>query len=678
VTQLHDGAVTAETATSETETAEAPAAAVAAPFEPLPPPATFTPPAAWIDPDPAKGWIKRMLPVLRPHRRILVGALMASIVTLAVQLSIPQVLRAAIDNAITSHREPLTPYVAAMVVLGVGLFLFGYVQRFGMQRASIEIECQLRTMIFEHLQRQSFTFYDSVQSGQLISRANSDIRSIQMFLSFGPLLAISGLSFVAALVLMFSMDVKLTLVTVATLPFLYVVGARMRKRLFPISWMMLARAADLATIVEENVTGIRVVKSFAAEDAQISLFDRAARRLRWVSLEQVTNQAKYAPLMQIIPQMSLAVILLFGGYQVIHGSMSYGTFSAFNVYVVMLQMPFVMVGMLMMMAQRAAASAQRVYEVLDTTPDMVDSPGAVDLVDCTGHVEFRHVEFAYGNNPPVFRDLDMELQPGETVALVGRTGTGKSTVARLLPRFYDVTDGSLLIDGHDVRDLTLPSLRSHIGTVTDEPFLFSESVAANIAFARPDAKRDEIEAAARAAGAHDFILDLSEGYDTVIGERGYTLSGGQRQRIAIARTLLANPRVLILDDATSAIDAQREFEIHGALRTLMHGRTTLIIAHRLSTISLAERVVVLDQGRIVADGTHAELMRDVPLYRDILAHGEEEYEREHEHKTDEELEDARRARIEELTRETIAGRDGARSDLGSGDGIGAGLSGDLA
>ncbi len=544
-------------------------------FAPPPPPATFSPPRAWIDPDQSKGWIRRLLPVLRPHRRVLIGAMVASIVMLALQLSIPQVLRGALDNSITVHNEPLGPYVIAMVVLGIGQFLFGYAQRFGLQRASVEMECQLRTMMFEHLSRQSFNFYDSVQSGQLISRANSDIRAIQMFLGFGPMLAVSGLSFVAALILMLSMDVKLTLVTMLMLPPLYVVGARMRKRLFPISWVMLARMADISTIVEEDVTGIRVVKSFAAEDAQISLFDRAARRLRWVSIEQVYNQAKFAPLMQIIPQMSLAVILLFGGYQVIEGNLSYGTFSAFNVYVVMLQMPFVMVGMLMMIAQRAAASAQRVFEVLDAEPDMVDAPGAVDLLNCQGDVEFRDVEFAYGENAPLFSHLDLHLHPGETIALVGRTGSGKSSVARLVPRFYDVSGGAILIDGTDIRDLTLASLRSNIGTVTDEPFLFSESVAANIAFARPSASREEVEAAARAAGAHDFIMELSDGYDTVIGERGYTLSGGQRQRIAIARTLLDNPRVLILDDATSAIDAQREFEIHGALRTLMQGRTTL-------------------------------------------------------------------------------------------------------
>ena len=397
------------------------------------------------------------------------------------------------------------------MLLGLGQFVFGYVQRFGMQRASVEMECTLRTMLFGHLSKQSFKFYDSVQSGQLISRANSDIRAIQMMLGFGPMIAVSALSFVAALALMLQMDPVLTAISVMTLPFVFFTGFNMRKKLFPIALVMMARTADIATIVEENVTGTRVVKSFAAEKSQLSLFDRAARRLRWASIQQVNNQARYGPLMQSIPQLSLVIILLVGGYQVIHGHMSLGTFIVFNTYVVMLQMPFVMIGMIMMMGQRAAASAARVLEVLDTEPDMVDAPGAVDLVECDGDVEFRDVDFEYLDGIPVLRHFSLHLRPGETVALVGRTGSGKSTVSRLIPRFYDVTGGSMLIDGHDVRDLTIASLRSHIGMVTDEPFLFSESIRENIAFGRPDASFEEIEAAAEAAGAHDFILELVRG-----------------------------------------------------------------------------------------------------------------------------------------------------------------------
>ena len=638
-------------------------------FAPAPPPLTFKAPDVQVDPDKSKGWIRRMLPVLKPNRTVLIGMFLASLVMLGMQLSIPQVVRGATDNALLTQNADLEPYVYALVLLGIGQFIFGYVQRFGMQRSAFELECSLRTLLFSHLSKMSFRFYDSVQSGQLISRANSDIRAIQMMLAFGPMIGISLLTFLAALALMLQMDMVLTLITLVTLPFVFITGLNMRKKLFPIAWVMMARTADIATIVEENVTGTRVVKSFAAEEAQLSLFDRAARRLRWASLQQVDNQARYAPLMQSIPQLSLVVILLFGGYQVIHGNMSLGTFIVFNTYVVMLQAPFMMIGMVMMMGQRAKAAAGRVLEVLDTPPDMVDAPGAVDIVECDGDVEFRDVSFEYLPGISVLDHFSLHLSPGETVALVGRTGGGKSTVARLIPRFYDVTGGALCIDGQNVRGLTITSLRSHIGMVTDEPFLFSESIRDNIAFGRPDAPFEEVEAAARAAGAHDFILELSDGYDTVIGERGYTLSGGQRQRIAIARTLLVNPRILMLDDATSAVDAQREFEIHGALRTLMRGRTTLIIAHRLSTISLADRVVVLDGGRIVADGRHDELMRDVPLYREILAHAEEEYEREHEQEGDEEEEAARQSRIAALS----AGMQGE----GGGPGNGAGPTGGM-
>ena len=456
-------------------------------FIPTPPPTTFEAPDVWVDRDQTKGWIRRLLPVLKPHRRVLVGMLFASVVMLGMQLSIPQVVRGATDNALLARNTSLTPYVVALVLLGLGQLIFGYVQRFGMQRASVELECTLRTMLFGHLSKQSFKFYDSVQSGQLISRANSDIRAIQMMLGFGPMIAVSALSFVAALALMVQMDPLLTAVSVITLPFVFFAGFNMRKKLFPIAFMMMARTADIATIVEENVTGTRVVKSFAAEKSQLSLFDRAARRLRWASIQQVNNQARYGPLMQSIPQLSLVIILLVGGYQVIHGHMSLGTFIVFNTYVVMLQVPFVMIGMIMMMGQRAAASAARVLEVLDTEPDMVDAPDAVDLVECDGDVEFRDVDFEYLDGIPVLGHFSLHLRPGETVALVGRTGCGKSTVSRLIPRFYDVAGGSLLVDGNDVRGLTIASLRSHIGMVTDEPFLFSESIRENIAFGRPDA-----------------------------------------------------------------------------------------------------------------------------------------------------------------------------------------------
>jgi ATP-binding cassette subfamily B protein len=420
-------------------------------------------------------------------------------------------------------------------------------------------------------------------------------------------------------------------VAMAAMPFIYLVGVRMRRSLFPVSWIIQARLAEVATVVDENVNGVRVVRSFAAEQQQLRQLATAADRVQWGYIKDADLRARFSPLIQNLSQVGLVFVLLFGGYMVINGHLGLGAILAFNSYLLMMQAPFMMLGMLIMMGQRAAASAERIYEILDEQATIIDRPDAVDLRDSRGDVRFEHVRFAYGTdsrialsvedggNPDVLSDFNLHLRSGETVALVGRTGSGKSTVARVLARFYDVSDGAIYVDDHDVRDLTLTSLRANIGVVLDEPFLFSVSIRDNIAYGRPDAGLEEIEAAAKAAGADGFIRRLSDGYDTVVGERGYTLSGGQRQRIAIARALLINPPILILDDATSAIDVKVEQKIHNGLRVLMEGRTTLIVAHRLSTISLADRVVLLDGGRIVADGTHAELLASTPLYSEVLA-----------------------------------------------------------
>jgi ATP-binding cassette subfamily B protein len=402
----------------------------------------------------------------------------------------------------------------------------------------------------------------------------------------------------------------------------------MRNIMFPISWIVQGRQAEVATIVEENVAGVRVVKSFAAEEQEIRKLARAARRLQWASVTTIDNRAKYGPAMENLPRLGMALVLLYGGYLAIHGAVTVGDIVVFNQYVIMLQAPFRMLGMFMMMGQRAAASAQRIFEILDTQPEVADRPGAYDLVDCEGAITFEHVRFGYGDGPDVVTDLTFAITPGETVAIVGRTGSGKSTITRLLDRFYDVRDGAVRVDGSDVRDLTLVSLRHHVGMVTEEPFLFSASVRDNIAYGRPDASIDDVIAAAKAAGAHEFVLLLENGYDTLVGERGYTLSGGQRQRIAIARALLADPKILVLDDATSAIDVKVEAQIHDALKALTKGRTTIVIAHRLSTIHLADRVLLIGGGRVVADGTHAELMATEPRYVEVLATVEEHEHRE--------------------------------------------------
>jgi ATP-binding cassette subfamily B protein len=564
-------------------------------------------------------------------------------------------LQNGITDAIKRDTAGLRNYVILIGVLGLATGVFGYISRSNLFKVAYSIEFDLRNMLYEHFTRMSFPFYDRVQSGQLISRANSDIRSVQMYLTFAPMILVQCSIAVVAFAFMLSISVPLAFVAMISMPFIYVVGVRMRRKLFPVSWLIQSRLAEVATVVDENVNGVRVVRSFAAEQQQLSQLGAAADRVQWAYIKDADLRARFTPLVQNLSQVGLALVLLVGGWMIIHDHLPVATLISFNLWLVMMQAPFMMLGMLIMMGQRASASAARIYEILDEKPTIVDRPDAIDLVDSTGDVVFDDVTFAYaadsllsktdeedeGARRDVVRHLDLHLRPGETVALVGRTGSGKSTLARLLPRFYDVTDGAVRVDGHDVRDLTLTSLRANIGMVLDEPFLFSVSIRDNITYGRPDASMEEVRAAAEAAGAVGFISHLPEGYDTVVGERGYTLSGGQRQRIAIARALLVNPPILILDDATSAIDVKVEQGIHSALRVLMEGRTTLIIAHRLSTISLADRVILLDGGRVVADGTHAELLASTPLYAEVLAQAASE---------------------EQAAREEAAGREGLGLD----------------
>ncbi len=606
---------------------EDPATAGASPFEPMATSARYRAPAATIDPDRSKTWLRRALPIVLSHKRIFITSLVMSFVALVLQVQIPKLLQDAIDNSLVARTVPLSHYFKLVFILAVVAGIAGYISRYFLMRTAYEIEFDLRNVIYSHLTKMSFPFYDRVQSGQLISRANSDIRSVQMYLTFAPSILVQCSVAVVAFGYMLSINVPLALVAMIPMPFVYLLGIQMRRSIFPVSWLIQSRLADVATIVDENINGVRVVKSFAAEQRELTTLAKAADRLQWSYIKDAYIRAKFTPTVQNLPQIGLALVVLFGGWLVVHNELPVGAIVSFSLYIVMLQAPFQMLGMIIMMGQRASASSQRIYEILDEEPTIVDRPGAVDLVDCRGDVRFEKVAFRYTpENPLVLDDFDLHIRPGETVALVGRTGVGKSTVARLLPRFYDVTGGKVVIDGHDVRDLSLASLRAAVGIVLDEPFLFSASVRENIAYGLPNADFADIEAAAKAAGADGFIRELQGGYEEVVGERGYTLSGGQRQRIAIARTLLVNPPILILDDATSAIDVQVELTIHGSLRKLMEGRTTLIIAHRLSTISLADRVLLMDAGRIVADGTHAELMETVPLYADVLAQGEQELE----------------------------------------------------
>ena len=583
-----------------------------------------TPTATHVDPDPSKGWFRRLLPVIRARRATFIMVLVTGLSGLALQVSVPMVLREAVDVAVDQRGGGLEGHVLILVVMAAASFGLRFTYRYLLFGTACRIETDLRSQIYDHLTRLSFSYYDRMPAGEVISRANSDIRSIQLLLAFGPLAGLSAISFLMAFGFMLSIHVPLALVTVSTMPLVYVLGQRLRDQVFPLSWVTQGRMAEVAMVVDENINGTRVVKSFAAEYDQIALLSRVADRLRWSATALIEARARFNPLIEALPRLGMALVLLYGGHLVIDGEIGVGSLLAFSAYVTMISVPFRMFGFVLLQTQRAAASALRIYEILDEKPAIVDRPGARPISNPRGRVEFRNVTFRYPGadspeSPAVLDGFNLIVESGETVAIVGRTGCGKSTVARLLPRFYDVDVGAVLIDGTDVRDVSLASLRSHVNQVPDEAFLFSNTLHDNIAFGRPDAPHHEVLAAARVARADGFIGNLDDGFDEVVGERGYTLSGGQRQRISIARTVLANPAILILDDATSAVDVRTEEGIHQGLGDLLEGRTTIVIAHRLSTISLADRVVLMEGGRIVADGTHAHLLATEPRYRAIVA-----------------------------------------------------------
>jgi ATP-binding cassette subfamily B protein len=592
-------------------------------------------PAAGIDPDSSKSWLRRALPLVRAHKGMLLTSLGLSLVGLLVQVQIPDAVRRGIDDAIVKREGSLAAYVWLIAALAVAQGVLNFGARKYLLRTAYEIEYDLRNIIYGHLVRMPYGFYDRVQSGELMSRASSDIRAVQMYLSFGPSILVQCLIAVVAFGLMLSIDPLLAVIAMATMPVISVLGVWMRKAIFPVSWLIQARLARATTIVDENIQGVRVVKAFNAESRQLTKLAAAADDVRWAYRRDALIRSRWAPTLESLPRLGLALVLLFGGWMVIDGQATIGTIVAFNSYVLMLQPPFRLLGLMIMMGQRAAASAGRIYEILDTPSEIVESAAPVHA-RLRGDIRFDDVAFTYSNGTRALDGLDVHVAPGETVALVGRTGSGKSTLGRLLARYYDASAGTVRIDGRDVREYALSDLRRQVGIVPEEPFLFSASIRDNIAFGRPEAALEDVVAAARAAGAEEFIEDLPKGYDTVVGERGYTLSGGQRQRVAIARALLMNPPVLVLDDATSAVDVTVEQRIHSALTellalrasayhgNLMAGRTTIIVAHRLSTIGLADRVLLLEDGRIVADGTHRTLLESEPRYAAVLA----EYEAE--------------------------------------------------
>jgi ATP-binding cassette, subfamily B, bacterial len=599
------------------------------PFEPMAETSVYSPPRSSIDPDTTKSWLARAWPIIRTHRGIWSLSLALSFLTLLSQVQIPRIIGSAINNCLpaaghTADLQSLTGYgVLLFVVIGVRE-ICNYFGRRCLLTTAYRFEFDLRHILYEHYMSLSSPFYDRISVGQLISRANSDVRAVQQYLVMAPTVIVQCAVIVVAFVEMFQLNAQLTLVTAICLPVTFLVGVAMRKKIFPVSWLIQARLANVAMLVEENVSGVRVVKSFAAEQQELTTVARSANELEWAYIKDANVRGTWAPTLENLPRVGLAVILLYGGYLVLNHQLGVGTLFTFQAYMLIFQPPFRQLGMVIMNGQRASASAKRIYEVLDQPQTIVSEAGAVDLVACRGAVQFEHVEFAYSDGTKVLNDFDLNIAPGETVALVGRTGSGKTTAGRLLNRSYEVSGGRLLLDERDVRDYSLESLRAQVGFVFDEPFLFSVSIRDNIAYGKPSATLDEVVAAAKAAEADEFIDRLPGAYDTVVGERGYTLSGGQRQRLAIARTLLINPPVLVLDDATSAIDVQVEQRIHSALATLMAGRTTLIIAHRLATIVLADRVALVENGHVIACGRHSDLLEKDPRYAEVLARVAEE------------------------------------------------------
>ncbi len=586
-------------------------------------PASHAPVAA----RPRQGWIRRLVGYMKPHKKNAYIAFGVAIGGQLIQSLLPAVQRIVVDDVITptvrhGHRvpgKPLAPWLTLMIVMGVLTFAFAYFRRFRGGRIALDVQHDLRTAIFRQLQRLDFASHDELQTGQLVSRASSDVALLQGFLQFLPIGVANILLFIVSFGVMLWLSPLLSLVMLAVAPLLLVTAMKLRTSVFPASWDAQQKAGDVANVVEEDVTGVRVVKGFGQEQRELDRLTARSRAMFASRVRLVNIQARLQPAMQTIPAFGQVAVLALGGWLALNGNISLGTFFAFSTYMLLITPPIRQLAAILTVGQLARAGAERIYDLLDSTPVVQDAPGAVDLEITQAAVRFEHVTFGYTSTDPVLRDFDLEVAPGETVALVGGSGSGKSTVALMLPRFYDVHAGRITVDDVDVRDVHLESLRRNIGVVFEDSFLFSDTVAANIGFARPDATREDIESAARAAEAHDFILRLPQGYDTVVGEQGLTLSGGQRQRVALARALLSDPKILLLDDATSSVDSRIEEEIHATLRRIASTRTTILIAHRRSSLSLADRIVVVDHGGVLDSGTHEELWARCSLYRMLLS-----------------------------------------------------------
>ena len=571
-------------------------------------------------PAPEGGWIRRLWPFLAVHKRDVFIALLASAVGQAANGVGPIVQKVVVDDGIVNHTRSVTPWLILLGVLAAITFGLAFVRRWVGGRVSLGVQHDLRTAIFDRLMRLDFAGHDRLRTGQLVSRASSDLGLIQQLLAFLPIMLGNIILVVIALVAMLILSPMLTLIMAVALPLMAVTALKLRTTVFPATWEAQQRAGEVAGVVDEAVTGVRIVKGFGAEAREIERLGTASTSLYRSRVRLVRLQARATSTLAAIPAFAQVAVLALGGWLAMRGHLSLGTFLAFSSYLVQLVAPIRMMALVVAATQQARAGGERVLEILDVNAEVTDRPGATVLApERNGRsVEFENVRFGYTTTEPALDGFTLRVAPGEVVALVGGSGSGKSTVTALLPRFYDVTAGAIRIDGIDVRDVTLESLRRQVGVVFEEAFLFSDSVRENIAYGRPDATIEQARVAARVAGAEAFIDALPDGFDTVVGERGLTLSGGQRQRIALARAVVSNPSILVLDDATSAVDTTTEEAIHAALRDVMAGRTTLLVAHRASTVRLADRVVVLDRGCVVDEGSHDELLARSATYRALL------------------------------------------------------------